>query len=270
MMKFFLNSLMLVSIFATFCAYANAQDFPMPMQMQPSQMMPPPVIIVSPPPQSAAKAPDAEKKQKEPEVKNEIQQPEKNEDFEEDFEALEDEPSQMRISDDNTPDAMISALIFKNPFGSSGLKTPEEITGISLKSAVLVNGQWSFSVASKDGKSVWLKLNEQSEVIACKILEFDEKTMIAKLLISGKNFDFFISDSPKSPQDKSKEAAKRAIKNRQGGKLIWDYASAEQARQANEIYRLAQQQGRKLTAQERKKLREIESAISVPEHAKKK
>lgn len=249
------------------CSSLQAQPYPAPMPQMPPQIMPPQVIII---PQSQQVQEKPKQEEKKPEKVEEKKDP-AAEEVEEDYEELSEgeEFSQLRVSDDNTPDAMISALIFRNPFGSSGQKTPEEITGISLKSAVLVNGEWSFSVASKNGKTVWLKLNETSEVVECKITEFDPETMVAKLLISGKNFDFYVSDRPVSPQDKYRDAAKRIAKSRRGGKAIWDYATAEQARQANEIYRLAQQQGRKLTAQERKKLGEIEASIQVPEHLKK-
>lgn len=247
------------------CSALLAQPYPMPSPMPPPQIMPPQVIII---PQAQQVAKPADEKPKQEEKKEDNQESESEE---ESVEALEesDGMSHFRISDDNTPDAMISALIFRNPFGSSGMKTPEEITGISLNSAVLVNGEWSFSVSSKNGKTAWIKINESSELVPCKITEFDEQTMIAKLLISGKTFDFYVSDRPLSAREKYNDAAKRAAKSKLGGKAIWDYATAEQARQANEIYRLAQLQGRKLTSQERKKLREIEASISLPEHLKK-
>lgn len=259
-----------VALFSLSLVYSalHAQPYsPLPQQMPPPQIMPPQVIIIPQPQQAQEKPKEEPKKEGESAEKKEAESDEGEEDYEELLDG--EELSQLRVSDDNTPDAMISALIFRNPFGSSGQKTPEEITGISLKSAVRVNGEWSFSVASKNGKTVWLKLNETSEVVECKITEFDPETMVAKLLISGKNFDFYVSDKPASPQDKYRDAAKRLAKSRLGGKAIWDYATAEQARQANEIYRLAQQQGRKLSAQERKKLKEIEASIQLPEHLKK-
>lgn len=81
------------------------------------------------------------------------------------------------------------------------------------------------------------------------------------------------ASSAATSETKKSESAGASSQNSEnsarGGKAIWDYATAEQARQANEIYRLAQQQGRKLTAQERKKLGEIEASIQVPEHLKK-
>lgn len=174
----------------------------------------------------------------------------------------------------NLPESeLLRLLVSKNPFaqgsGSSAEQNPE---GLSLKSAVMVDGMWSFSVSDKSGKTFWLELGQALEEAPCKIESFDERAMVAKASAGGKIIDLAIaarSANHHSGRVELVEAIRprRMIAPHERAKVWSQYATDEQREAANRVWQTARAQGRNyLNREDRRKIFEIERSIQIPEN----
>ena len=174
----------------------------------------------------------------------------------------------------NLPESeLLRLLVSKNPFaqadGKAGEQNPE---GLSLKSAVMVDGIWSFSVSDKSGKTFWLELGQALEEAPCKIESFDERAMVAKASAGGKIIDLAIvarSANHHSGRVELVEAIRprRMIAPHERAKVWSQYATDEQREAANRVWQTARAQGRNyLNREDRRKIFEIERSIQIPEN----
>lgn len=181
-----------------------------------------------------------------------------------------------RQSDDNSEESLIASLLSNNPFGlakPSGGSLDESL-GIYLKSVAMMDGNWHFSIVSKDGRSAWLKIGEESSALSCKVLSFDENSMTVKTLIAGRAYDMAIVERS-SAASSGKVELVDALKPRkpmspEERMKVWSYASDEQKNAANQIYQAARAAGRRLNHSDFRKLRDIERNIKVPEKSEQK
>lgn len=152
-----------------------------------------------------------------------------------------------RLSDDGSDESMLAALSFNNPFGNA--KKPDESEmGISLKSIAMIDGRWNFSVASKEGKTAWLGIDEQSEVVPCKILSFDEPKMTVKALVGGRVFDLMLAEGTSARKvelDPRMMGGPPRRMSPQEREKLWSAATDDQKRRANEIMARARASGRR-------------------------
>ena len=177
-----------------------------------------------------------------------------------------------RQSDDNSEESLIASLLSNNPFGiakPSGASLDETL-GIYLKSVAMMDGIWHFSLVSKDGRSAWLKIGEESSELSCKVLSFDENSMTVKTLISGRAYDMAIVERSAASSSGKVELVD-ALKPRkpmspEERMKVWSYASDEQKNAANQIYQAARAAGRRLNHNDFRKLRDIERNIKIPEN----
>ena len=178
-----------------------------------------------------------------------------------------------RQSDDNSEESLIASLLSNNPFGSakpSGASLDETL-GIYLKSVAMMDGNWYFSLVSKDGKGAWLKIGEESSELNCKVLSFDEKSMTVKTFIGGRAYDMAIVERSAASSSGKVELIdalkpRRPISPEERMKMWTQYASDEQKNAANQIYQAARAAGRRLNRNDFRKLRDIERTIKVPEN----
>lgn len=180
-----------------------------------------------------------------------------------------------KLSSDNSADSLIASLLFNNPFGSSksANATTEVTLGIYLKSIANMEGHWYFSFVSKDGKGAWLKVGEESQVLNCKVVSFDENSMSVKTFVAGKAYDMAITERSSTNASGNVELIdelkpRKRISPEERIKLWSEYASDEQKQSANQIYQAARAAGRRLNREDFRKLHDIERNIKVPEQPK--
>ncbi|MBR4597688.1 MAG: hypothetical protein IKO42_04755, partial [Opitutales bacterium] len=168
---------------------------------------------------------------------------------------------------------LLQMLVSKNPFAqASGKASEQNPEGLSLRSAVMVDGKWSFSVSDKSGKNYWLELGEEIENAPCKIESFDERTMTAKASVAGKQTDLVLATRMANGGSRRVELVdairpRRMIAPHERAKVWSQYATDEQREAANRVWQTARAQGRNyLNREDRRKIFEIERTIQIPEN----
>lgn len=169
---------------------------------------------------------------------------------------------------------LLRLLASKNPFipagGGSASQIPE---GVSLKSAVMLDGKWLFSVSDKSGKTMWLSIGEEVENAPCRIDSFDERSMTAKATVAGRQTDLSMAERSSSASSGRVELVdaikpRRMIAPHERAKVWSQYATDEQREAANRVWQTARAQGRNyLNREDRRKIFEIERSIQIPENA---
>ena len=169
---------------------------------------------------------------------------------------------------------ILQLLVSKNPFAQSSGKAAEQNSeGVLLRSAVMVDGRWSFSVSDKSGKSYWLNLGEVLENAPCKIDSFDDRTMTAKATVAGRQIDLALETRAANGNSRRVELVdairpRRMIAPHERAKVWSQYATDEQREAANRVWQTARAQGRNyLNREDRRKIFEIERTIQIPENA---
>lgn len=180
--------------------------------------------------------------------------------------------STARLSSNDTPKSLIAALIFNNPFGNGAANSAstEDTLGIYLKSIAMIDGQWQFSMISKDGRGAWLKIGEENPALNCKVVSFDENSMTAKTFVGGRTYDMSISERSSRAGTAKVELLdelkpRKRISPDERIKMWTEYASDDQKQAANQIYQAAKAAGRRLNRDDFRKLHDIERNIKIPE-----
>ena len=142
-----------------------------------------------------------------------------------------------------------------------------------MRSAVMVDGKWSFSVSDKSGKTYWLGIGEAIENAPCKIDSFDDRTMTAKATVAGRQTDLVLATRAANGNSRRVELVdairpRRMIAPHERAKVWSQYATDEQREAANRVWQTARAQGRNyLNREDRRKIFEIERTIQIPENA---
>lgn len=190
--------------------------------------------------------------------------------------ALSSFVSTARQSQDDSDESLIASLLYNNPFGAAKpAGSVEETLGIFLKSVAMMDGNWHFSLVSKDGRSAWLKIGEESSELNCKVVSFDESSMTVKTLVSGRSYDMAIVERSAASSSGNVELVdalkpRKRLSAEERVKVWSKYASDEQKNAANQIYQAARAAGRRLNRDDFRKLYEIERSIKIPENTEQK
>ena len=167
-------------------------------------------------------------------------------------------------------DRLISALLINSPFGGTEQTSVSEKLGVSLRSAAFVEGEWRFSLVNKDGRSVWLGVNEENEVFSAKITDFDQRKMAVQVLVNGRIHELSLDDRASFANrrislndglipDRNRPRTPEERRN------LWEHASDAQKLEVNKIHDTARSQNRRLSREEFRRIMEIENSIKAPD-----
>lgn len=162
-------------------------------------------------------------------------------------------------------EALLENLMSRNPFGGSD--KPAEKSGVMFTSAIKMDGEWNFGFTLKDGRSIFLKQQEQIEGLPCQVVDFDEEAVLVKIKIEGREevlpitqvqfggrrvelvAGLQVRDRPPSPDERRE---------------IWNkFATDEERSAANNIFNAARAEGRRMNRNDFRRLREIEQNIQT-------